>query len=98
MDLTSDTIKNIRHLVGFRETEKVREAWCDITPLLLQSNEKMPSAVSSGVKPPHLPFIAEQILSTVLSQLIHLFCLKTPTNKLQLIKISQYHGDSNGFC
>jgi len=33
-------------------------------------------------KPPHLTSREEQILSAVLGQLFHLFCLKTPSKKL----------------
>lgn len=44
------------------------------------------------VKPPHVTSTAEQILSAVLGQLIPLLCLKMPSKKLQLIKISQYCG------
>lgn len=57
---------------------------------------KCPTPISGGnfqpAKPPHLTSTAEQRPSAVLGQLIHPFCLKTPSKKLQLIKISQYCG------
>lgn len=70
-----------------------------ILPLCSDSQmNKCPLPISGAkfqpAKPPHLTSTTEQILSALLGQLICLFCLKRPSKKLQLIKISQYCGGS----